>query len=66
MKYNWLLKYMPPLEYLDDNDITTWRKVFYISKQECPEKLDLELKINELKKLYKMEDGFITIETLDN
>lgn len=57
---------MPPLEYLDDNDITTWRKVFYISKQECPEKLDLELKINELKKLYKMEDGFITIETLDN
>ena len=66
MKYKWLLTYEPPLEYFDENDITTWRKVFYISKQECPEQLDFDLKLNELKQLYQMEDGFIHITILDN
>ena len=48
----------------DDPD--TWRKVFYISIYDCPSKLDLTVKITELKNLYKMKEEYIILEDLEN
>lgn len=65
MKYKWRLLYKPPLEEIIDDDPDTWRKVFYISVYECPSKLDLGIKIKELKSLYKMKDEYIILEDLE-
>lgn len=65
MKYHWRLLYKPPLEELDDNNIDTWRKVFYISLYECPSKLDLGIKIKELKKLYNMKEEYLILQVID-
>ena len=64
--YKWRVLYKPPLEELDDNNLTTWRKTFYISKYECPSKLDLDIKIRNLKYLYNMKDEYIILEDLEN
>ena len=65
MKYKWRLLYKPPLEEIIDDDPDTWRKTFFIDKYECPEKIDLLIKINELKELYKMKSEYIILEDLE-
>ncbi len=65
MKYKWRVLYKPPLEDIIDDDPDTWRKVFYISVYECPSKLDLAVKLAELKNLYKMKEEYIILEDLD-
>lgn len=65
MKYKWRLLYKPPLEEIIDDDLDTWRKTFYISIYECPSKLDLDIKVKELKSLYKMKDEYIILEDLE-
>ena len=65
MKYKWRVLYKPPLKDMVDNDPDTWRKVFYISIYECPSKLDLAIKITELKKLYNMKDEYVILEDLE-
>lgn len=65
MKYRYRLLYKSPIEEQTD-DPDTWRKVFYISKYDCPSELDLSVKITELKKLYKMKDEYIILEDLEN
>lgn len=64
MKYKWRLLYKPPIEEMTD-DPDTWRKVFYISIYDCPSKLDLAIKIRELKTLYKMKDEYVYLEDLE-
>lgn len=64
MKYDWILKYNPPREQFDYNDITTWQKVFIIEKSSCPEQLDFDLRINELKKKYKLKDEYIRLDAI--
>ena len=56
MQYKWRLVYRPPLEE---------EKVFYISIYECPSKIDLAIKIKDLKKIYNMKDEYITLQDLD-
>lgn len=67
MTYKWRLLYRAPVyDMLSDIDnIDTWRKVFYISKEECPSQLDLDCKIIELKKLYNMKDQYIELQDLE-
>lgn len=65
MKYKYRLLYKPPIEEMTD-DPDTWRKVFYISIYDCPSKLDLAVKITELKNLYKMKEEYIILEDLEN
>lgn len=62
--YKWRLLYKPPVNTIT-NDPDTWCKVFYISKYECPEPIDLEVKIRELKQLYKMRDEYVYLEDLE-
>ena len=64
MKHDWLLRYNPPREDFDYDNIATWQKVFIIDKHECPEKLDFDLKINALKKKYKMKDEYIRLDAI--
>lgn len=66
MKYKWRVLYKPPLEDIVDDDPDTWRKTFYISVYECPSKLDLAVKLAELKNLYKMKEEYIILEDLEN
>ena len=63
--YKWRLVYKPPIENIDYNNLDSLPKIFYISIYECPEKLDLHLKINELKKLYNMKDEYTILEEID-
>lgn len=67
MKNAYRLLYKAPIyDMLNDPDnIDTWRKVFYISKYDCPSELDLTTKIIELKNLYNMKDEYIAIQDLD-
>ena len=65
MKYKWRLLYKPPLEEIIDDDPDTWRKTFFIDKYECPEQIDLFIKINELKELYNMKSEYIILEDLE-
>ena len=65
MKYKWRLLYKPPMEKIEDDNVDTWRKVFYIESYECPSELDLKIKITELKKLYNMKDEYIILEDLE-
>jgi len=65
MEYKWRLIYKPPINQIDYNNIDTLPKVFHISKQECKEQIDLELKIQELKNLYNMKSEFLILETLE-
>lgn len=65
MKYKYRLLYKPPLKDLDDNDISTWRKVFYFSIYDCPSELDLKVKIAEYKNLYHMNPRYIIVEDLE-
>ena len=65
MKYKWRLLYKPPLEEIIDDDPDTWRKTFFIDKYECPEQIDLSIKINELKELYHMKNEYIILEDLE-
>ena len=60
MKHDVILKYNPPREEFNYQDITTWQKVFIIEKRECPEQLDFDLRVNELKKKYKMKDEYLS------
>lgn len=64
-EYKWRVLYKPPFEEMIDDDPDTWRKVFYISKYECKEELDLELKVLDLKNLYNMKKEYIIIENLE-
>ena len=64
MKYKYRLLYKSPIKEMTDNP-DTWRKVFYISIYDCPSKLDLAIKVRELKKLYKMKDEYIILEDLE-
>ena len=64
-KYRWRVLYYPPIKDLDDEDITTWRKVFFIDRYECPTKLDLDVKVRELKNLYQMKDEYTIVEELN-
>lgn len=66
MKYKWKILYKPPIEELDDNNPDTWRKVFYVSVYECPSKLDLAIKLRELKKLYNMKEEYLILEDVEN
>ncbi len=66
MQYKWRLLYKSPLEEIIDDDPDAWRKAFYISVYECPSKLDLYIKVKELKKLYNMKDEYIILEDLEN
>lgn len=63
--YKWRLVYKPPIKNINYNDLDSLPKIFYISIYECPEKLDLYLKIKELKKLYNMKDEYVSIENID-
>jgi hypothetical protein len=62
--YKWRLVYKPPIKNINYNDLDSLPKIFYISIYECPEKLDLHLKINELKRLYNMKDEYVSIENI--
>lgn len=62
MKYKYRILYKPPIEELDDNNPDTWRKVFYLTPYDCPEKLDLRIKVSELINTYNMKEEYITIE----
>lgn len=64
-KYKWRILYKPPIEWLDDNNVDTWRKVFLISKYDCPTELDFDVKIRELVQLYNMKEEFVYIEFLE-
>ena len=64
MKHDVILKYNPPREEFNYQDITTWQKVFIINKNECPEQLDFDLKINELKKKYKMKEEYMHLNVV--
>ncbi len=64
-KYKWRLLYKPPIEELDDNNIDTWRKVFYISQYECPSGLDINIKLTELKNLYNMKKEYMILQDLE-
>lgn len=58
--------YKPPKEEFDYEDYTTWPKIFFTDSYECPEKLDVHLKVCELKKLYHMKDEYISISMVEN
>lgn len=60
-----VITYKPPKEKFDYDDFWTWPKIFFTDTFECPEKLDLHLKINKLKQLYHMEDYYIDIQYID-
>ena len=64
-KYKWRLLYKPPLEEIVDDDPDTWRKTFYISIYDCPEKLDLAIKIKELIRDYNMQEQYIIVQDLE-
>ena len=64
-KYKWRILYKPPIEQLDDDNVDTWRKVFYLNIYDCPTKLDLAVKIAELKKIYKMKDEYVILQDLE-
>ncbi len=64
--YKWRIIYKPPIEQIDYNDIDSLPKVFYLSVYDCPEKLDLGVKIKQLKNLYNMKDEYIELEDLEN
>lgn len=68
MKYKWRLLYYPPFNEMiaDPSNIDKWPKVFYISIYDCPSKLDLAVKINELVKLYHMDRQYIVLEDLED
>ena len=65
MKYKWRVLYKPPLEEMTE-DPDTWRKVFYLSIYDCPEKIDLTVKIRELKNTYNMKEEYIILEDLED
>lgn len=65
-KYKWKLFYKPPIEDFREEDTDTWYKLFYISKRDCKEELDLILKINELIQDYNMNKDYLTLEEIDN
>lgn len=65
MNYKWRIDYKPPLEEIDYNNINTLPRVFYISIYECPSKLDLAVKIEELKKLHNMKEEYIVLVDLE-
>lgn len=65
MKYKYRLLYKPPIEEMTD-DPDTWRKVFYISIYDCPSKLDINVKLTELKNLYNMKKEYMILEDLEN
>ncbi len=66
MKYKWRVLYKPPIEELDDDNPDTWRKVFYFSIYDCPEKIDLAVKIKELKNTYNMKEEYIILQDLED
>ena len=63
--YKWRLVYKPPIEEIDYNNIDSLPKVFYLSIYDCPEKLDLDVKIKQLKKLYNMRDEYLQLDDLE-
>ena len=65
MKYEYRVLYQIPLEMNDNNDPSTWRKVFYFSVYDCPSKLDLYVKVRDLIKIYNMDTKYIKIQKLD-
>ena len=65
MNYKWRIDYKPPLQEIDYDNINTLPKVFYINVYECPSKLDLAVKIEELKKLYNMKEEYIVLVDLE-
>ena len=64
--YKWRLVYKPPIEEIDYNNIDSLPKVFYLSVYDYPEKLDLDIKIKQLKKLYNMRDEYLQLDDLEN
>lgn len=66
MKYKWRVIYKPPIKEIDYNNIDSLPKVFYLSIYDCPEKLDLHIKIKQLQKLYNMKDEYIQLDDLEN
>ena len=64
--YKWRLVYKPPIEEIDYNNIDSLPKVFYLSIYDCPEKLDLDVKIKQLKKLYNMREEYLQLDDLEN
>lgn len=63
MKYHWRVLYKPPLEEIIDDDPDTWRRTWYFSIYDCPEKLDLYVTVLNLIRDYKLKKEYIIIQT---
>ena len=64
MKYKWRVLYKVPIEEITD-DPDTWRRTWYFSIYDCPEKLDFEVKILNLIRDFKLKKDYIIIQTLN-
>lgn len=66
MTYKWRVVYKPPIEKIDYNNIDSLPKVFYYSIYDCPEKIDLAVELERLKKLYHMKDEYLYLEDMED
>ena len=64
--YEYRVLYKPPIEEIVENDPDTWRKVWYYSITDCPEKLDLKIKLLNLVRMYNLKERYIIVEKLND
>lgn len=64
--YEYRVLYKPPTEEIVEEDPDTWRKVWYYSTIDCPEKLDLKIKLLELVRIYNLKERYITVQRLND
>lgn len=64
--YEYRVLYKPPIEEIVEDDPDTWRKVWYYNITDCPEKLDLKIKLLELVRIYNLKERYITVQRLND
>ena len=66
MKFKYRVLYKIPLEENDHQNPDTWRKVFLLTKYDCPSELDLSVKINQLVQDYNMDKQYVILQNLED
>ena len=61
-EFKYRVLYKPPMEKVKDDNPDTWRRVWYFTEYDCPEKLDLEVKILQMCTSFNINKKYIEVQ----